>query len=168
MKNLATPAFLMLLACLLLLTGCQKEETSSAIAQHEKKYPKINKKYVYQSLIRLANIKHDPDFEKLIKDVDKVVIYMAPAGDSTYQIKDLRTSMTADGYETLVDVRTADAQRVSLWVKGEDANAHFIALMDAAEEDVILEIDGQLNLEYLSAIKVADQGSLLKLLEGGF
>ncbi len=74
----------------------------------------------------------------------------------------------ADGYETLVDVRTADAQRISLWVKGEDANARFIALMDAADNDVILEIDGQLNLEYLSAINVADQGSLLKLLEGGF
>ncbi len=48
---------------------------------------------MYQSLIRLANIKRDPDFEKLIKDVDKVVIYLAPTGDSTYQIKDLRTSM---------------------------------------------------------------------------
>jgi Domain of unknown function (DUF4252) len=168
MKNLLTPAFLLLLSIWLLLAGCQKEETASALAQHEKKYPDINKKYVYQSLIRLANVKRDPDFEKLIKDVNKVVIYMAPAGDSTYQIKDLRTSMTADGYETLVDVRTADAQRISLWVKGEDANARFIALMDAADNDVILEIDGQLNLEYLSAINVADQGSLLKLLEGGF
>jgi hypothetical protein len=40
--------------------------------------------------------------------------------------------------------------------------------MDAADQDVILEIDGQINIEYLSAINVADEGSLYKLLEGGF
>ena len=36
------------------------------------------------------------------------------------------------------------------------------------DQDVILEIDGQINIEYLSAINVADEGSLLKLLQSGF
>jgi hypothetical protein len=67
-----------------------------------------------------------------------------------------------------VDVRTADAQRISLWVKEANSKSHYIALMDAADQDVILEIDGQINIEYLSAINVADEGSLYKLLEGGF
>ena len=138
------------------------------LAKHEKQYPEIRKKYVYQSLIRLANIKKDPDFEKLIKDVNKVILYLPPSGDSTYQIKDVRNGLPADGYETLVDVRTADAQRISLWVKEANSKSHYIALMDAADQDVILEIDGQINIEYLSAINVADEGSLLKPLEGGF
>lgn len=168
MKNIPFGIFILLLPFLLLLPGCQKDELSPVLAQHEKRYPEIKKKYVYQSLIRLANIKRDPDFEKLIKDVDKVILYLPPDGDSTYQIKDVRNGLPADGYETLVDVRTADAQRISLWVKEENSKSHYIALLDAADQDVILEIDGQINIEYLSAINMADEGSLLKLLEGGF
>jgi hypothetical protein len=168
MKNLPTGTFLLFLSFLILMTGCHKDVSSTAIARHEKKYPEIRKKYVYQSLIRLANIKRDPDFEKLIKDVNKVILYLPPDGDSTYQIKDLRSGLPADGYETLVDVRTAEAQRISLWVKEADSKSHYIALLDAANEDVILEIDGQINIEYLTALQVADQGSLMKLLEGGF
>lgn len=168
MKNITSRTLLLLLPVLLLIPGCQKEKITPVLAKHEKQYPEIRKKYVYQSLIRLANIKKDPDFEKLIKDVDKVILYLPPNGDSTYQIKDVRNGLPADGYETLVDVRTADAQRISLWVKESNAKSHYIALMDAADQDVILEIDGQINIEYLSAINVADEGSLLKLLEGGF
>lgn len=168
MKNNTFRTFLLLLPFLLLLTGCQKDKITPVLAKHEKQYPEIRKQYVYQSLIRLANIKRDPDFEKLIKDVDKVILYLPPNGDSTYQIKDVRNGLPADGYEVLVDVRTADAQRISLWVKEANNKSHYIALMDAADQDIILEIDGQINIEYLSAINVADEGSLLKLLEGGF
>ena len=168
MKNITSGTLLLLFPFLILIPGCQKENVTPVLAKHEKQYPEIRKKYVYQSLIRLANIKKDPDFEKLIKDVNKVILYLPPSGDSTYQIKDVRNGLPADGYETLVDVRTADAQRISLWVKESNAKSHYIALMDAADQDVILEIDGQINIEYLSAINVADEGSLLKLLEGGF
>lgn len=168
MKNITSGTFFLLFPFLLLLPGCQKEQVTPVLAKHEKQYPEIRKKYVYQSLIRLANVKRDPDFEKLIKDVDKVILYLPPDGDSTYQIKDVRDGLPADGYETLVDVRTADAQRISLWVKEANSKSHYMALMDAADQDVILEIDGQINIEYLSAINVADEGSLLKLLEGGF
>ncbi|MDZ4749198.1 MAG: hypothetical protein SH808_11980 [Saprospiraceae bacterium] len=168
MKNITYGTLRLLLPFLLLLTGCQKHNISPVLARHEKQYPEIKKKYVYQSLIRLANTKRDPDFEKLIKNVNKVILYLPPNGDTTYQIMDVRKGLPEDGYETLVDVRTADAQRISLWVKEVDARSHYIALMDAVDQDVIVEIDGQINIEYLSAINVADEGSLLKLLEGGF
>jgi len=150
------------------LAACRKDEPSGVLAKHEKAYPEIQKKYVYQSLIRLANIKHDPEFEKLIKDVRKIILYLPPSGDSTYQIKDVATGMRSDGYEELVDVRTSEAQRISLWVKDSGSRPHYLALLDSDKEDLILEIDGQLNLQYLSAINVADKGSLMELLQGGF
>ena len=168
MKIIFSRLTLILLSFILVLTACRQEVASDVLAQHEKAYPKIQKKYVYQSLIRLANIKHDPDFEKLIKDVRKVTLYMPPAEDSTYQIKDLRASMRSGGYEELVDVRTAEAQRISLWVKDSDSRAHYMAMIDSDKDDLILEIDGQLDLQYLSAINMADKGSLMDLLQGGF
>ncbi len=157
-----------LLSFFVVLTACKKEVTSDVLAMHERAYPTIQKKYVYQSLIRLANIKRDPDFEKLIKDVRKITLYLPPSEDSTYQITTLRSGMRSGGYEELVDVRTAEAQRISLWVKDSEAKAHYLALVDSDKDDLILELDGQLNLQYLSAINMADKGSLMDLLQGGF
>jgi uncharacterized protein DUF4252 len=165
MKNQCTGALFVLLCFLFAITACQKSQTSPTLESHEKKYPTLKKKYIYQSLIRLANIKKDPAFEKLIKDVDKIILYFPPEGDSTYQIKDVKQGLRTDGYETLIDVRTAEDQRMSLWVKETGKLAHYIALMDA-EEDLILEIDGQLNIEYLSALQMADQESLMNLIKG--
>jgi len=168
MKFTVSRLALFVLPFLLVLTACKKEVVSDVLATHEKAYPNIQKKYVYQSLIRLANLKHDPDFEKLIKDVRKVIIYLPPAEDSTYQIKDLRTSMRSGGYEELVDVRIAEAQRISLWVKESTSTAHYLALVDSDKDDLILEIDGQLDLQYLASINMADKGSLMNLIQGGF
>lgn len=165
MKNHIAGAIAVLLCFLFMLPACQKQLTSPTLERHEKKYPDLEKKYVYQSLIRLANVKKDPDFEKLIKDVEKIILYFPPDGDSTYQIKELKEGMRTDGYETLVDVRTADEQRISLWVKESGKQAHYIALLDTSDDDIILEIDGQLNLEYLSAINMADQESLRNLIQ---
>ena len=149
---------------LFLLSGCTGEKPPPVISKHEAKYPDIRKKYLYQSLIRLANIKGDPEFNELIKDVRKIIIYMPPHEDTTYQITEVRSGMRADGFEELVDVRTADNNRISLWVNESKTIPHYMGLLDTETEDYIFEIDGQLNLEYLSSLKIADQGSIMDLI----
>ncbi len=160
----------LLVACVFigLFSGCSKPETVPSIVKLEQQYPELRKKYVYQSLIRLANIKQDPNFEKLIKDVRKVILYLPPREDSTYQITPMRAGIRSDGYEELIDVRTNNAQRISLWVKEGKASSHYVALVDTDADDIILEIDGEIHPEYLSSIKMADEGSLMDLLKGGF
>jgi hypothetical protein len=153
---------------IMVLAGCSQPETPPAIAKLEKQYPEIQKKYVYQSLIRLANVKHDPDFEKLIKDVRKIILYLPPNGDSTYQITGLPNGLRSDGYEELLNIRTAEAQRISLWVKESGEKSHYLGLVDAQDNDVIMEIDGEIHPEYLNSILGADQNSLLGFLKGGF
>ena len=152
----------------MVFVGCGEPPPPPAIAKLEKQYPEIRKKYVYQSLIRLANIKHDPDFEKLIKDVRKIILYLPPEGDSTYQITSLRSGVQSDGYEQLIDVRTADAQRISLWVKETGKKSHYLGMVDSKDNDVIMEIDGEIHPEYLNSILGADQSSLLGFLKGSF
>jgi hypothetical protein len=168
MNNLIPKFLFLLFPIFIVQAACRKDETSDVLAKHEKAYPEIRKKYVYQSLVRLANTKRDPKFEKLIKDVRKIILYMPPSEDSTYQINDVRSGMREGGYEELVDVRTGEAQRISLWVKDSESRPHYLALLDSDKEDLILEIDGQLDLQYLSAINIADKGSLMDLLQGGF
>lgn len=168
MKNATPLAFVLFLALLMLSAGCRKENTSTVLEKHEASYPDIRKKYVYQSLIRLANVNQDPNFEKLIKDVEKIVLYLPPRNDSTYQIKTVKAGMLDDGYELLIEGRTADNMRMSLWVKEAASRSHYVALVDAEEEDIILEVDGQINIEYLMALQVADHEMLQGLIDQGF
>jgi hypothetical protein len=168
MKNTTPLALLLLFSFAILLSSCRETMQSSVLEQHEAQYPDLKKKYVYQSVIRLANINKDPNFEKLIKDVRKIVIYLPPSKDSTYQIKTVRTGLEKEGYELLVEGRTADNMKMSLWVKEMGARSHYVALADAADNEMILEIDGQINMEYLAALQVADQEALRGLIEQGF
>ena len=131
--------------------------------QHLKDYPDVRKNYLYQSVLRLANIKHDPDFDKLIRDVEKIIIY-SPPSDTTYQIKALRSTIRASEYEELLDIRTAAKDRISLWVNESFRQPHYIGLFDTGAGDYIFEIDGSINLEYASSLNLADQDMLRELL----
>ena len=152
----------------LFLFSCERNHEIPALSKLEKQYPDIQKKYVYQSLIRLANVNKDPDFEKLIKDLRKVIIYLPPREDSTYQITSVRSEVRADGFEELIDIRTEDAQRISLFVKEYPNTDRYLAFVDSDTDDVILEIDGEIHPEYLASIAKANQSSLTDLLKGGF
>jgi Domain of unknown function (DUF4252) len=149
----------------ILISGCQSEKTKSVLEKHEARYPDIRKKYIYQSVIRLANIKGDPDFNKLIKDVRKITIYLPPSEDSTYQIKDVSSGIAADGFEQLMEVRTEGSGRISLWVKESKSSSQYMGFFDTEAEHIIFEIDGQLDLAYISALKIADQSTLMDLIK---
>ena len=159
-----------LLACVLMtilmaISACTADKDPKVFEKHLAEYPDIRKKYIYQSVLRLANVKDDPDFDKLIRDVRKITIYMPPREDTTYQIKSVRNSLSTEGYEQLIDVRTAEGDRVGLWVNESLPEDHYVAFLDTESDDYILEVDGQINIEYLSSIAIADQGSLRELLK---
>ncbi len=168
MKNKTPLVLLVFIFVVCLLSGCKEDFKSSALKQHEATYPDIQKKYVYQSLIRLANVNKDPNFEKLIKDVKKIVIYLPPRNDSTYQIKALRTGLYSDGYELLIEGRAAEDMRMSLWVKEFGPRSHYLALVESVDQKLILEVDGQINIEYLMALEMADQNAFMDLIKQGF
>ena len=149
---------------LLILFACQQDANSKVVEKHLAEYPDVRKKYIYQSLIRLANINNDPDFDKLIRDVDKIIIYFPPREDTTYQIKALRSNISETGYELLFDVRTASKERINLWVDESGKEPHYIGLFDTTADDYIFEIDGQLDLDYISSINMIDQETLRKFL----
>jgi hypothetical protein len=138
MKNTTPLALLLLFSFVMLFSSCKENMQSTVLEQHEAQYPNIKKKYVYQSLIRLANI------------------------------KTVRNGIMGDGYEILVEGRTADTMRMSLWLKEMGPRSHYMALVEAAERDIILEVDGQINIEYLMALEVADQEALMGLIQEGF
>ena len=149
----------------LMITACEHDQSAKIFEKHLAEYPGIGKKYIYQSVLRLANMNNDPDYDKLIRDITKITIYAPPSNDSTYQIKGVRDAIRNGGYEELMDVRTANRDRINLFVNESLPEPHYIGLFDTESGDYIFEIDGNINLEYLSALDMVDQNSLRELLK---
>ncbi len=164
MNKRPTPLTWVCLFMVLILASCATDQTPKVFEKHLKAYPDIREKYIYQSIIRLANVRQDPDFNKLIRDVRKITVYIPPSEDSTYQITNLRSEIRTQHYEELMDFRSQSGERVSLWVNDSLPKSHFIGLLDTPSADYFFDIDGELNLEYISALNVADQASLRDLL----
>ena len=162
-KRPLTPPWVFL-ALVVMLAACERDQSGKVFEEHLAKYPEIGKKYIYKSILRLANINDDPDYNKLIKDVRKITIYTPPSNDSTYQLKDLRGVIRNEGYEELMDVRTANRERINLWVNESLPKPHYIGLLETSSDEYIFEIDGQINLEYVSALDMIDQKALRNLL----
>lgn len=156
--------FWVLLVMAALVLACGRDQSGKIFEDHLTKYPEIGRKYIYKSVLRLANVKDDPDYNKLIKDVRKIIIYSPPSNDSTYQLKELRSAIRSGGYEELMDVRTANKDRINLWVNESLPKPHYIGLLESSNDEYIFEIDGQINLEYVNALDVIDQESLRALL----
>lgn len=149
--------------CLVGIAACNMDPKPDVFEKHLEAYPDVRKNYIYQSVLRLANINQDPDFDKLIRDVEKITIY-SPPSDSTYQIKELRNTIRSSGYEELLDIRTAAKDRISLFVNESFRTPHYVGLLDTGEGDYIFEIDGSIDLEYASSLNLADQDMLKNLL----
>ncbi len=165
MNKRPAPVIWVYLFMAIILASCATDQTPKVFKAHIERYPDIKEKYIYQSIIRLANIKQDPDFNKLIRDVRKVTIYMPPDADSTYQITNLRSEMRTQQYEELIDVRTQGGERISLWINESLPKPHYVGLIDTSDKDFFFDIDGELALEYISSLNVADENSLLDLLK---
>lgn len=159
--------FLFLLL-LLLLSSCEQPPPSGILPGLEEKYPNLRKRYIYQSMLRLANQNRDPDFENLIRDVHKIVLYTPHSNDSTFQVNTLRPELRNEGFEELVDFRNTNGDRITLWLRDKDDDSQFVAIMDTPADDFIVEIDGQLNLQYLNALRKVDQTTLFNLKDISF
>ncbi|MDQ3017115.1 MAG: DUF4252 domain-containing protein [Bacteroidota bacterium] len=165
MNKRPTPLTWTCLFIISIVAACAADQTPKVFKKHLDAHPDIKEKYIYQSVLRLANIKGDKNFNKLIRDVRAITIYFPPEGDSTYQITELKFEMRSQQYEELIDFRSESGDRVSLWVNESLPKAHYVGLLDTTSDDYFFDIDGQLDLQYISALNVADQGALRDLIK---
>lgn len=158
-------AILPLLAFFSLL-ACSPRPVSSALQDFLDQHPELRPKYVYQSILRVVNADRNPEFEKLIRDIHCVTVYLPSEADSTFSLASLRPVLQADGYEILLEARTANLQRISLWVKTANGDEFYLALVESPGKDVILKLEGRLAIEYLPSLTEANQAALQRLMTG--
>lgn len=121
----------------------------------------MDEKFIYQSVIRMANTSKSENFEALIKDIKYIKLYTSR--DSSFQISAFKSKLRDEGYETLIESRI-EQQQVALWLMDHPTKPYYIGFMDGSDRDVILTMDGKFHLEYLLSLTGEEQSSLQKIL----
>lgn len=160
-------AFLLAFAllCIASVAPAQIKAVEDFISQHD---GEIRKFYVYQSSLRMLNQGGDENFNKLIRDIRKINVYVAEnAGVSPKShFRKMITNLSDDAFETLVSVRN-DNSLVQLM--GKDIKGRSYYVLAAVEEGsfALLEMDGSLDLRYLEALKSMNVGKLKEIVGAG-
>ena len=142
---------------------------SKAIASFMEEHGEGKKYYVYQSVMRILNVKGDADFNKMIKDVRRIVVHQPNvASDSTGvqkgAIKGLISQLEKEGYESLIEARES-SMRITFFSRGDIDRAEFVLVMRDQDRAYVAEVEGTLNMEYIGALANADISELTNYLK---
>jgi hypothetical protein len=151
-----------LLACMLALSAtAQIKPIEQFLSENEEG---IQKFFVYQSSLRMLNQAGDADFNKLIKDLRKINIYLSEeaATSAGADYHKMVNALLADDFETLVSVK--EGAVVINFLGKETRNSTYYVLAFTEENSfAIMEMDGKLDLSYLGAIESLDFDKLREI-----
>lgn len=120
--------------------------------------------FLYQSTLRALNVKKSDDLNMFMKDIKKISIYLMLDGVDSMKVDNLIKRVKNEGYGPMRELQEFEGQAVVL-VKGRDTDdPHYLAIGSGMGRTVMVELDGQPNMEYADALKEID----LPMLRGFF
>lgn len=132
------------------LASAQIKAVEKFVSENEEGLQKF---FIYQSSLRMLNQNGDDDFNRLIKDIRKINVYIAensgssPKSDYQRMVSDL----TSDDFETLVSVKNG-GMHLNLLGKETGDRAWYVLAATEDESVAVLEMDGKLDLRYLQSL----------------
>jgi hypothetical protein len=140
---------------------------SKVVEKFIKKHPELQDYYVYQSTLRAINQEGDPDFNRLIKNIRKINVYIAEGNSSvtrdsyTKMIRDLER----DDFESLI-IAKYEGTSIDLMSQGEGKTAYYVLVAMDNDNFGLMEMDGTLDLRYLNTLNNIDFGMLTEQVLG--
>lgn len=146
--------------CFVTLASAQIKAVEKFVESHKG----IQKFFIYQSSLRMLNQDGDEDFNRLIKDVRKINVYIAEDNADVSQagFQKMLRELSADQFETLVSVKEGQ-MRMNLLGKESGSRAWYVLAGNEGSSFVVLEMDGKLDLRYLQSIEDVDLDKLRKI-----
>lgn len=147
MKKL-TLCFAVLLMCI----GTMAQ--SKTIAEFEKDKGFGKKLFLYESYIRMLNLNENPDYYKLVKDVEyiKVVRAESEVDVAKKEYRNLQSSIQKEGYEEVFMAEDKEGMASIYLYEEEGEKTQWIVFMQKEEMTVALVLHGSLNLEYMKGL----------------
>lgn len=131
------------------------------------------KLFMYQSVIRMLNRDQNPEFNKLIQDLDHLRFVMTDSiGESSKnEFKKLDAGIRSEGFEEVMAFDNKDYRCHLFELTGNGDKSVWVAAMFMEGRAGIIEMKGSLNLKYLesmSSLNMEKLGNMLPLEDAGF
>ncbi len=136
---------------------------SDFIEELEKNAKLGDKLYFYESYIRALNMDGNPDFYKLVQDVEYIkVIRSQYEGDKAIEdYRSLQKSILDEGFEEVMSFEDKVKGRASIYLfEKENQKSQWVAFVNKDGRTAALVMNGNLNLEYMKGISALNQEML--------
>ncbi len=108
--------------------------------------------FLYQSTLRMFNEQEsNEDFDKLIKDLELMRLYILDQKVEKSEFKALFRKITKENYESVMEVDSKEFT-LRLFVKEKGRKTSYVLGLITEDGTYLADMKGSLNLEYLSAL----------------
>lgn len=123
--------------------------------------------YLYQSLIRMLNQEKNPEFNKLIKDLDHlrfITMTKQKSDNALDEFTSLDESIQAEGFESIMTFDRQDSKVHIYEFSTKKAKSVWVATIFVEGRAGLIEMVGSLNLKYINSLSGLDMERLQEML----
>lgn len=143
--------------------GAMAQSTTISNFEKESNGYKI---FLYQSVIRMLNPDQNPEFNKLIKDLDhlRMLSNEPDAEQSRTTFKVLDKGIQSEGFEMIMSVDNKDKKFHVYELASRKGKTTWVVTFLMDERAGLMEMKGTLDLKYINALKQLDYSKLEEII----
>ena len=108
--------------------------------------------YIYNSVLRLANSKNNPDFNRLIHDVDRIDVHLLKGQKAKSNFLIIKDRLKNAQYKPLITTTFNGDQRLELLALDNTTSSSYKILLHIDNQYALMELIGTFNLAYINAV----------------
>lgn len=99
--------------------------------------------YFYPSILRIINLQHNPDYYRLIRNIEKIIVYRLIEDFSGEEWLDLKLRLEKEeSFEEYANLSSAGQQ---IFILGKENPFHSVFMVPADGEYYVIDVMGQIN-----------------------
>ena len=120
--------------------------------------------YFYASTLRMINISRDPNFDELVRDIDKMTFYQLDELPSA-EIRQFVSQLYSEyGFEEMI---TVDSKEETIYVVGKE-ESEFIAIIKSGGFTMAVDLEGKIRVDKIpELVNSLNADSFLNVFEIG-
>jgi hypothetical protein len=129
---------------------------SKSVDRFRKEYKEDNNLFLYSSTLNMINTGENPDFADLIKDIEEIRVLNYTKANHRFtvdEITGLKSNLKEEQYQELMVIDEKDNKIYLYGREKKKKTVGFVALVENPDTFVIIDVDGDLDLNKFMQLK---------------
>jgi len=109
----------------------------------------------YHSSLNMLNVEDDPDFSRMIQDIEKIKLLLIESEEQTEKrgiVAELKDDLSAEGFEELMTIKSKDYD-VGVYILEDDGDVEgFFFIMEETHTLVAVDLVGSMPINDIGAL----------------